>query len=94
MRKVRWSIPLILHHVLVFSITNWRPRCPLAVVAAAVQQRRGPDAISGVYWPAGRCEAPPRPLIRGLPGRPHCLPDTSMLITQPGPATEGGRPSA
>lgn len=84
----------ILSHVLVFSNTNRRPRCPLDVVGAAVLQGGGPDAISGVYWPAGRCEAPPRPLIRGLPGRPHCLPDTSMLITQCGPVTEGGCPSA
>lgn len=55
---------------------------------------RASDAISGVYWAAGCCEAPPRPLIRGLPGRPHCLPDTSMLITQCGAVTEGGCPSA
>lgn len=53
-----------------------------------------PDAISGVYWPVGSCEAPPRPLIRSLPGRPHCLPDTSMLITQCGGVTEGSCPSA
>ena len=68
--------------------------------ASSLSSRRGggrhgdPDAISGVYWPAGCCEAPPRPLIRGLPGRPHCLPDSSMLITQCGAVTEGGCPSA
>lgn len=68
-------------------------------LASSLSSGRGggcgaPDAISGVYWPAGRREAPPRPLIRGLPGRPHCLPDTSMLITQSAAVTEGGCPSA
>ena len=90
----RLTIPLIFSHVLVFSNRKLRPRCPLAVAGAAVQQGGGPDAISGVYWPAGCCEAPPRPLIRVLPGRPHCLPDSSMLITQCGAVTEGGCPSA
>lgn len=90
----RLTIPLIRSHVLVFSNRKLRPRCPLAVAGAAVQQGGGPDAISGVYWPAGCCEAPPRPLIRVLPGRPHCLPDSSMLITQCGAVTEGGCPSA
>lgn len=90
----RLTIPLILSHVLLFSNRKLRPRCPLAVAGAAVQQGGGPDAISGVYWPAGCCEAPPRPLIRVLPGRPHCLPDSSMLITQCGAVTEGGCPSA
>lgn len=72
----------------VFSVLDFCPVCPPAMVGG------GPDVISGVYCPAGCCEAPPKPLIRILPGRPHCLPDTSVLITQPGPITEGGRPSA
>lgn len=81
------DLHLYLNYNRQFSVINWRPRCPLAKAGAAGRRASGdPDAISGVYWPAGCCEAPPRPLIRGLPGCPHCLPDSSVLITQPGRA--------
>lgn len=65
---------------------KFRPRCPLPDGSSV--------AISGVYWAAGWREAPARPLISGLPGRRSLFTDASMLITQPGPGTEGGHPSA